>query len=109
MCKLSNGENLCDQHLDGEAISVLQMPYYKFLHSIHMDNILINGTLRVSSLSYYRRLEGPQWIADRLEGSIEVKMTEGLVVTGNEISSFTPEGFPLLVKADTGGKIVLGN
>jgi hypothetical protein len=73
-----------------------------------MDNILINGTLRVSSLSYYRRLEGPQWISDRLEGSIEVKMTEGLVVTGNEISSFTPEGFPLLVKADTGGKGVLG-
>jgi hypothetical protein len=85
------------------------MRYYKFLHSVHVDNILIGGTVRISSLSYYRELERPQWIADRLEGSIEVNMTEGLVVTGDEVSSFTPEGFPLLVRADTGGKITLGN
>jgi hypothetical protein len=81
--------------------------YYKFLHSVHIDNILIDGTVRISSLSYYRKLEEPQWIADRLEGSIEVNLTEGLVVTGDEISSFTPEGFPLPVRAGTGGKLII--
>jgi hypothetical protein len=29
-------------------------------------------------------------------------------VEGDEASPFTPEGFPLLVEADTGGKIILG-
>jgi hypothetical protein len=85
------------------------MSCYKFLHSVHIDKIVIDGTVTISSLSYYRQLEEPQWIADRLEGSIEVNLTEGLVVSGNEVSSFTPEGFPLPVRADTGGKIILGN
>jgi hypothetical protein len=84
------------------------MGYYKFLHSVHLDNILRDGTLRVSSLSYYRRLEDRQWIADRLEGSVEVRLTQGLAVTGNEVSEFTPPGYNPQVVAGSGGKIVLG-
>jgi hypothetical protein len=53
-------------------------------------------------------LEHRQWIADRLEGSVEVRLTQGLVVTGNEVSEFTPPGYNLPIVAGSGGKIVVG-
>jgi hypothetical protein len=85
------------------------MECYKFLHTRDLDRVLIEGTVKIASLSHYRQLEERQWIADRLEGTVEVKMTEGLLVTGNEISSFTPSGYPLSVVASGGGRILIGS
>jgi hypothetical protein len=52
---------------------------YKFLHSHHLSRVL-EGTIRIGSLSHYRSLEGEQWIADRLEGSVEFD-PQGMVIT----------------------------
>jgi hypothetical protein len=84
------------------------MAVYKFLQSIHTDRLLIDGTVRISALSFYRELEGEQWIADRLEGSVEVNI-DHLVVTGNEAGELAPLGYPLVARADAGGMIVVEN
>jgi hypothetical protein len=79
---------------------------YKFLHSHHLTRVL-EGTIRIGSLSHYRRLEGEQWIADRLEGSVEFD-PQGMVIT-EEDNKLDPMLPPSLagrhVKVSTGGRI----
>jgi len=80
---------------------------YKFMHSQHLTHVLDEGTIKLGSLSHYRRLEGEQWIADRLEGSVELD-PQGMVITeeDNQFDTMLP---PSLVgrdvKASAGGRI----
>lgn len=67
------------------------MTAYKFLESIHINHLLIDGTVKVRSLEHYRQLEGKQWISDRKEGLIEVNIAE---TTLDVTSRFAPKGFP---------------
>jgi hypothetical protein len=84
------------------------MPYYKFLDAKDVDRVLRDGTLRIASLSHYRNLEKNQWIADRLEGSVQVNVKE-LLVAGNEAASLTPDGFDPPGKVQAGAKIIFEN
>jgi hypothetical protein len=58
-------------------------PVYKFLHSKHLSKVLNDGTLKFGNLSHYRGLEHDQWIADRLEGSVQLD-PQGMVITEHE-------------------------
>ena len=47
------------------------MGYYKFLHSKDIHHVVAGETIRLSTVSHYRELDGgEQSIADRLEGSV---------------------------------------
>jgi hypothetical protein len=48
--------------------------YLKFLHTKDIDKVLGDGTLMISSLEYFRKLEEAEWpdIADPLEGASEL-------------------------------------
>jgi hypothetical protein len=66
------------------------MGYYKFLHSKDIHHVVAGETIRLSTLSHYRELEGgEQWIADHLEGSVAVGIRDLAV---QELSAYTPEG-----------------
>lgn len=48
---------------------------YKFMNKGRVDDFL-KGKLRISDLSYYRRIEGPEWIADREEGMMSADIPD---------------------------------
>jgi hypothetical protein len=52
--------------------------HYKFLDSAHLENVLVAGTIVISSFEYFRQLEEVEWggIADPLEAATEFKMPE---------------------------------
>ncbi|MDQ2803685.1 MAG: hypothetical protein M3Y41_13775 [Pseudomonadota bacterium] len=81
------------------------MPDYKFLNSAHINCIIVDGTVRISTLSYYRKLEKEQWIADCLEGSVGVNISN-LSKNSNEDLGFAPKGFPEIYGAGTGNGMV---
>ncbi len=58
--------------------------YYKFLDRDAISRVLVDGTVLISSLEYYRHLEA-SWglIADRLEGAFELTVPRALVATEN--------------------------
>jgi hypothetical protein len=58
--------------------------YYKFLDREAVARVLVDGTVLVSSLDHYRRLEAT-WglIADPLEGASELTVSRPLVATEN--------------------------
>ena len=37
--------------------------HYKFLDSVHMPKVMVDGTIIVSSFDYFRRLEASAWDA----------------------------------------------
>jgi hypothetical protein len=85
---------------------------YKFLHSSHVDDVLIGGTVKLGSLIHYRGLEtDQQWISDRLEGRVEINAggENGMIITehDNPLDRMLP---PSLVGrhavARSGGKII---
>jgi len=59
--------------------------HYKFLDAVDVPKVLIDGTIAISSLDYFRRLEESEWgtIADRLEGASELTTPSKFVVTEN--------------------------
>jgi hypothetical protein len=59
--------------------------HYKFLDSAHVSNVLVEGTIVISSFEYFRRLEETEWggIADRLDAATELKIPEHFVATEN--------------------------
>jgi hypothetical protein len=65
------------------------------------------GTVKISSLTYYRGLEGSdQWIADRLEGRVEID-PGGIIVSENEdkLTPLLPHSLRNSVRAESGGTI----
>jgi hypothetical protein len=54
--------------------------FFKFLDTKDVDKVLRDGTLKVSSLKYFRELERGQ-IGDRLEGSTELTTPERFTLT----------------------------
>jgi hypothetical protein len=57
--------------------------HYKFLRAADIDKVLKDGTILISKLSYFRKLEESQlpWIADHLEGSSELTIERELIAT----------------------------
>lgn len=55
--------------------------YYKFLDNADVNKVLIDGTMVISSLEYFRRLEA-NWadIGDPLEGASE--LTRSIRING---------------------------
>ncbi|MCK1542213.1 hypothetical protein IVA98_32965 [Bradyrhizobium sp. 160] len=82
---------------------------FKFLKSAHLDNILIHGTIRISTLSYFRAWEGGRWIGDPNEATTTVAASGAVVASkpGETVSDpWTPPGFGQIVKASDGGKVI---
>jgi len=80
---------------------------YKFLHAPHVGAVLNTGTVKIGSLSHYRALEGgDQWIADRLEGRVEIEPGE-VVVSENEdnVTPLLPHSLRNHLRAESGGTI----
>ncbi|RVL04765.1 hypothetical protein [Sinorhizobium meliloti] len=46
------------------------MKAYKFLNSCDVPKVMEDNTIKVGGLDYFRKLEGPLWVADPSEGSI---------------------------------------
>jgi hypothetical protein len=60
---------------------------YKFLHSSHVDDVLIGGNVKLGSLTHYRGIEADQqWISDRLEGRVEINAggESGMIITEHD-------------------------
>jgi hypothetical protein len=57
--------------------------FYKFLDTKDVDRVLRGGTLKVSSLKYFRDLESTEgsWIGDRLEGATELTTPKHFTLT----------------------------
>jgi hypothetical protein len=80
---------------------------YKFLHARHVTAVLDSGTIKIGSLSYYRGLESSdQWIADRLEGRVEIEPGE-MIVSEHEdkLTPLLPRSLRNHVRAESGGTI----
>jgi hypothetical protein len=79
----------------------------KFLDPQHVDDVVIRGTIRVSKLSYFRSLEGKEWIADPNEATTVVN-AGGAVLSSDSVEpqfeTWGPPGFTKLFSAATGGK-----
>ncbi len=58
--------------------------YYKFLDTADVDKVLIDGTIIISNLEYFRRLES-NWadIGDPLEGASELTVNGSFVIREN--------------------------
>jgi hypothetical protein len=67
---------------------------FKFLDSKNIDDMLVRGTIRVSTLSHFRKLEGDDWIADRNEATTIVNVNEPVVLTasGGKFEPWRPDG-----------------
>jgi hypothetical protein len=59
--------------------------YYKFLDTKDIERVLVEGTIVISSLEYFRRLEEAEWadIGDPLEGASELKLKGDFVIHEN--------------------------
>ena len=90
--------------------------HYKFLNSRDVHRVVVDGTLIVSSLSYFRGLEATAGdIGDPLEGGSEVTVRDAMVVT-----EWSPElemlnaaeiglgSFAQFAKIEGGGRINIG-
>src|SRR5437763_1835684 len=81
----------------------------KFLHAKDIDRILVDGTIRISTLSYFRGLEGLPWIADPDEASTTVN-TAGAVITSEgdepQFEPWRPAGFSPVAVVTSGAKLI---
>lgn len=81
---------------------------FKFLKSAYLEDILVRGTIRVSTLSYFRAREGGQWIADRDEATTVVAASGAVIASqpGETVTdTWTPPGYGITAMASDGGKI----
>jgi len=70
---------------------------------------LVRGTVRISTFSYFRKLEGAPGIGDPDEASTIVDAGGAIVTSDSEETQEEPwrvEGFRPLVGAQTGGKVI---
>jgi hypothetical protein len=88
--------------------------HYKFLHSIHVPNVMVDGTIIISSFEYFRRLEESAWrgIADTLEGATEFKLPDEFTATAGSanLAQLNNAGIGLgmcaqFARVETGGKL----
>jgi hypothetical protein len=56
--------------------------HYKFLDTRDIDRVLVDGTMIISSLEYFRRLDEAEWadIGDPLEGASELTIKGDFVI-----------------------------
>jgi hypothetical protein len=59
--------------------------HYKFLDSVHVPKVMVDGTIIISSFDYFRRLEASAWdgIADNLEAATEFRLPDNFVATAD--------------------------
>src|SRR5258708_5937460 len=88
--------------------------HYKFLDSIHVPNVMADGTILISSFDYFRRLEEGEWgeIADSLEAASEFKLPEEFIATAGsaELAQLNNAGIGLgmfmqFARVESGGKL----
>ncbi len=49
--------------------------HFKFMSKKHMGDFL-RGRVRIANLSYYRKMEGPEWIANKEEGFMSAEVRD---------------------------------
>src|SRR3569832_306275 len=86
---------------------------FKFLNSQHLDYMVRDGTIRMSTLSHFRALEGDKWIADPNEATTIVNI-ETETPHGNEGPEpygepWRPAGYPACVQVSGGAKLIFKN
>ena len=90
--------------------------HYKFLDSIHVPNVMADGTVIISSFDYFRRLEEGAWgeIADNLEAASEFKLPDEFIVTADsaELAQLNKANiglgmFKQFARVELGGKLAL--
>jgi len=83
--------------------------FFKFLSAQPIDRMILDGTVRISTLAHFRGLEGSQWIADRNEGVTNVKVTNAAVRSGEGGAQagepWRPHGFHPIVQASGNSRI----
>jgi hypothetical protein len=84
---------------------------FKFLDSKNINDMLVRGTIRVSTLSHFRKLEGDDWIADRNEATTIVNVNEPVVLSasGGKSEPWRPEGAMGAIAVVGDGSITLDN
>jgi hypothetical protein len=85
---------------------------FKFLDRKNIDDMLVEGTIRVSTLSHFRKLEGSDWIANRNEATTIVNVNEPFVLSssGSEHSEpWRPESTTGVLSVIRGGSITVNN
>jgi len=81
---------------------------FKFVKSTYIDDVVKRGTVRISTLSHFRKLEGGPWIADPNEATTIVDASGALLASGagEAVSDpWTPPGFGKSALAQDGGTI----
>jgi hypothetical protein len=90
--------------------------HYKFLDSVHVPRVMVDGTIIISSFDYFRRLEASAWdgIADNLEAATEFGLPDNFVVTADspELAQINDAGIGLgmcaqFARVESGGQLVL--
>jgi hypothetical protein len=71
--------------------------YYKFLDPSDLEKVLVDGTLMISSVEYFRKLESQGQIGDALDSASEMTTPEKFVLTENsaELDLINNAGIPL--------------
>src|SRR5689334_22899094 len=91
--------------------------FFKFVDTKDVDRILREGTLKVSSLKYFRDHESAQrpWIGDRLEGATELTTPKDFILTEGspelELANNANIGLGTVKKfahVASGGRIIMG-
>ncbi|WP_315716152.1 MULTISPECIES: hypothetical protein [unclassified Bradyrhizobium] len=83
----------------------------KFLDPANVDDVLVRGTVRISTLSYFRSLEGSPGIGDPDEATTIVDATGAVLTDKTEQGAFEPwrpEGHTGMIHTRTGGKVTMG-
>jgi hypothetical protein len=83
---------------------------YKFLHSKHIDDVLLRGAVKIGGLPHYRGLEAnSQWIADKLEGLVELDLAPMVITeTENKFEPLLPDELKgRAIRLETGGKAII--
>jgi hypothetical protein len=84
---------------------------FKFLKSAYIEDVLLRGTIRISTLSFFRAREGGRWIADPDEATTVVAAGGAVLASqsGQTVTdSWTPAGYGKHAVATDGGKIIFG-
>jgi hypothetical protein len=78
------------------------MPVYKFLSSEHIDRVLIDRTLVLSRLSYFRGLEHTDdLIGDRLENAAQLNLNNIVLTNAMEVEKLNLAAGRVVINVDT--------
>ena len=90
--------------------------HYKFLDSVHVPRVMVDGTIIISSFDYFRRLEegASGEIADKLEAATEFRLPDDFIVTADSAelaqvnnAGIGPGMFEQFARVESGGRLVL--